>query len=143
MRANGEAIRDLRLERGIALRDLAQAAGLDRGFLSRVERGQRDASEENLALIAGVLGVEVARILAPPEPEPEPSGQPLVYSPVRASAQLDGIKTPQWLVEKARAGKIPHTRLGQTICFTPKNLSDLLESGFPKPRRSRRAAKST
>lgn len=52
--------------------------------------------------------------------------EPLVYNAEQASARLNGLKKPNWLKTQARAGRIPHTRLGKTICFSEQNLTDLI-----------------
>jgi hypothetical protein len=52
--------------------------------------------------------------------------EPLIYSPEQASVRLNGLKKPNWLKTQARAGRIPHTRLGKTICFSEQNLADLI-----------------
>lgn len=58
MKANGVAIRELRRVKLGGLRELERRTGLDRGFLSRVERGRRGASLSTLLLIAKALDVE-------------------------------------------------------------------------------------
>ena len=52
--------------------------------------------------------------------------EPLIYDPAQASARLNGLKTANWLKTQARAGQIPHTRLGKTIAFSEQNLVDLV-----------------
>lgn len=58
--------------------------------------------------------------------------EPLIYNPAQASVRLgcdengQPIKTENWLKTQARAGKIPCTRLGKTICFSEQNLRDLI-----------------
>lgn len=66
-RTLGAAIRALRIERGMSIRDLAQHLGacgtsVHEATLSNVERGNRNASPALGAAIAAVLGVEVSRI---------------------------------------------------------------------------------
>jgi hypothetical protein len=58
--------------------------------------------------------------------------EPLIYDPAQASKRLGcdangrPIKTANWLKTQARAGTIPHTRIGKTICFSEQNLVDLV-----------------
>ena len=59
---NGTAIRALRKALNMGLRVLEERTGLDRGFLSRVERGLRAADEKQLRLIAEAMSVPVAAI---------------------------------------------------------------------------------
>ncbi|MBL1100090.1 helix-turn-helix domain-containing protein [Streptomyces coffeae] len=57
MKANGVAIRELRRVKLGGLRELERRTGLDRGYLSRLERGRRGASLSTLLLIAKALDV--------------------------------------------------------------------------------------
>jgi len=49
-------IRSLRRKRGLSLGALASAAGVDKGYLSRLERGQKAPSIATLAALADALG---------------------------------------------------------------------------------------
>lgn len=62
MTPNGTAIRALRKALKVGLRTVEERTGLNRGLLSRLERGLRKASEEELRLIAEALSVPVAAI---------------------------------------------------------------------------------
>jgi transcriptional regulator with XRE-family HTH domain len=68
-RPNGEAIRAIRTANQCGLRELARRAGLNPGFLSLVETGQRGASKQTIAAIADALPTTVEAIT---EPEPTP-----------------------------------------------------------------------
>ncbi|MDQ0736394.1 helix-turn-helix domain-containing protein [Arthrobacter agilis] len=57
--AYGEVLRDLRLDRGERLTDVAGRAAISPQYLSEIERGRKDASSEILAAIARSLGVTV------------------------------------------------------------------------------------
>lgn len=59
----GEVIRQLRQQRGLSLRELAEQAGLSRSFLGAVERGRSDIAVGRLAQVAAVLGHDVASLL--------------------------------------------------------------------------------
>jgi transcriptional regulator with XRE-family HTH domain len=61
--SSGPHIRAIRREKGLTLDALAAAAGLDKGHLSRVERGQKGASIATLVQIAAALKVKVAHLL--------------------------------------------------------------------------------
>lgn len=57
-------LRAVRTARGLSLRDVAQKSGLDPGYLSKVERGQKCLSLEALYRISLVLGLgELSRLL--------------------------------------------------------------------------------
>lgn len=53
----GKAIRIARAQRGIQQKDLAQATGLDRSYVSLLESGQRTPSSEAIRKIADALRV--------------------------------------------------------------------------------------
>lgn len=55
----GKCVRRLREERGISQEALASEAGLDRTYVSSVERGRRNISLENIERLAKALEVEV------------------------------------------------------------------------------------
>lgn len=59
----GDVLRDVRLQKGRTLRQVAGKASVALGYLSEVERGQKEASSEILAAIADALEVPVSGIL--------------------------------------------------------------------------------
>jgi transcriptional regulator with XRE-family HTH domain len=60
---NGTAIRAIRTAKNLGLRTLASSTGIDRGYLSRLERGLiRKPAEERLLRIAEELEVPPAAI---------------------------------------------------------------------------------
>lgn len=61
--AIGRVLRDLRLRDHKTLREVAEKAGVSLGYLSEVERGQKEASSELLSSIARSLGVSTAQML--------------------------------------------------------------------------------
>lgn len=58
--ALGDRIRELRLARGISQEQLAHLAGLDRTYVSGVERGHRNIGLDNIYKIAGALDIPVS-----------------------------------------------------------------------------------
>jgi transcriptional regulator with XRE-family HTH domain len=62
--AFGDALRELRGERGVSQEAVALEAGLNRGYYSGVERGVRNVSLTNITKIADALGVPASEILA-------------------------------------------------------------------------------
>ena len=75
----GEALRTARLRQHRTLREVSGAARVSLGYLSEVERGQKEASSELLASICRALGVrlsdvlrDVSETLSVLEPEPVP-----------------------------------------------------------------------
>lgn len=59
----GEVLRDLRQNRGMTLRDVSAKAKVSLGYLSEVERGQKEASSELLASICYALDAPVSFVL--------------------------------------------------------------------------------
>jgi transcriptional regulator with XRE-family HTH domain len=58
----GPRVRHIRLEKGFTVETLAAAAGLDKGFLSRVERGTKRPSIETVLRLSAALGVPVGQL---------------------------------------------------------------------------------
>ena len=59
----GDVLRDVRQRQGRTLREVSHSARVSLGYLSEVERGQKEASSELLASICGALDVPLASVL--------------------------------------------------------------------------------
>ena len=59
----GQALRRARTEQSRTLRDVARDARVSLGYLSEVERGQKEASSEVLLSIAEALDVPISQIM--------------------------------------------------------------------------------
>ena len=59
----GSALRDARVDQGRTLRDVASAAKISLGYLSEVERGQKEASSELLNAICSALDLSLADVI--------------------------------------------------------------------------------
>lgn len=59
----GDVLRDVRLAQGKTLRDVSSVARVSLGYLSEVERGQKEASSELLASICEALDVPMSEVL--------------------------------------------------------------------------------
>jgi len=59
----GDVLRDLRLQKGQTLRQVASRASVALGYLSEIERGQKEASSEILASVADALDTPISVIL--------------------------------------------------------------------------------
>ncbi|MBN2175727.1 MAG: helix-turn-helix transcriptional regulator [Bacteroidales bacterium] len=59
----GEKIRDLRKESGLPLRKIAAELDLDQSVLSKIERGERKASREQIIQIAQIFKVDEKELL--------------------------------------------------------------------------------
>ncbi|GJE60459.1 helix-turn-helix domain-containing protein [Methylobacterium trifolii] len=64
----GWNLRRLRVERGLSQERLALAAGIDRAYVGRVERGSENVTISTLEAMATALAVPVADLLIEPEP---------------------------------------------------------------------------
>ena len=60
----GDVLRDQRTRRGMTLRDVSAEARVSLGYISEIERGQKEASSELLASICDALDLELADLLA-------------------------------------------------------------------------------
>ena len=58
----GRALRELRTERGLSQERLALEAGLDRTYVSGIERGERNPSLSSLFKLVDALGTEVSEL---------------------------------------------------------------------------------
>jgi transcriptional regulator with XRE-family HTH domain len=59
----GDELRRRRRDQGRTLRDVSAAAAVSLGYLSEVERGQKEASSELLAAICGALDVPLSDVM--------------------------------------------------------------------------------
>ena len=59
----GDVLRSLRQDQGRTLREVSSQAQVSPGYLSEVERGQKEASSELLQAITGALGVPLWVVL--------------------------------------------------------------------------------
>lgn len=62
--AIGEVLRDVRQRQGRTLREVSHSARVSLGYLSEVERGQKEASSELLASICQALDIPLSSMLA-------------------------------------------------------------------------------
>jgi transcriptional regulator with XRE-family HTH domain len=93
-------LRTLRKRRKLSLETLAERADLSVGFLSRVERGQRELGNKSRRRVAGILGVPETDLQSVKEDDnkdvQEAAG---VKEEVTDSSQTGSIETP--VVEEA------------------------------------------
>ena len=84
----GEMIRRQRELAALPMRQLAAMSGISNPYLSQIERGLRDPSDQVLNAIADSLQMS-ADSLRPPVPEPDPdAAPPPVVAAVRADPDL-------------------------------------------------------
>ncbi len=63
----GEAIRDLRKERGISQERLSLDSGVHRNYIGGIERGERQPTITTIATLAAGLGVRPSELIAQAE----------------------------------------------------------------------------
>jgi transcriptional regulator with XRE-family HTH domain len=97
----GDVLRRLRLRQGRTLREVSASARVSLGYLSEVERGQKEASSELLAAICGALNTPLSQVfrevsdnfaLAELQSEPVLGGprEPGLRVPAKSGAGLNG-----------------------------------------------------
>ena len=118
----GNTLRGHRLRQRRTLRDVSGAARVSLGYLSEVERGQKEASSELLASICDALDVELADLLAEvslemrlAEPARRPV-RPVALAGVGAGQQAQSRTAHGVATAGVRAGKVrrPVPRQGRT-----------------------------
>ncbi|MFC7496305.1 MULTISPECIES: helix-turn-helix domain-containing protein [unclassified Nocardioides] len=62
-RVLGDVLRDLRMQRGMTLREVSAEARVSLGYISEIERGQKEASSELLASLCAALEVPLSDVL--------------------------------------------------------------------------------
>lgn len=89
----GDVLREHRRDQGRTLREVSAAARVSLGYLSEVERGQKEASSELLGSICEALEVPLSTVLRnvsdnlalAERPEPQPVSEPVAPPVVVAS----------------------------------------------------------
>ena len=59
----GDVLRNERMRRGMTLRELSSEARISLGYISEIERGQKEASSELLASLCSALDVPLSDVL--------------------------------------------------------------------------------
>lgn len=59
----GDVLRGERMRRGMTLRELSSEARISLGYISEIERGQKEASSELLASLCDALDVPLSSVL--------------------------------------------------------------------------------
>jgi transcriptional regulator with XRE-family HTH domain len=103
----GDALRRLRLRQGRTLREVSASARVSLGYLSEVERGQKEASSELLAAICSALGAPLSQVMR--EVSDNFAFAELQSEPVFADVIEPGIEV---------AGKV-HVNAGQAPAVQP------------------------
>jgi transcriptional regulator with XRE-family HTH domain len=88
----GDVLRRLRLRQGRTLREVSASARVSLGYLSEVERGQKEASSELLAAICGALGTPLSQVFR--EVSDNFALAELQNEPVLAMPREPGLRVP-------------------------------------------------
>jgi transcriptional regulator with XRE-family HTH domain len=90
----GDVLRSHRVRQGRTLRDVSADARISLGYISEVERGQKEASSELIAALCNALDVPLSQVLGDAseqllviEQAAEPMPAPVSDLPVRNAAQ--------------------------------------------------------
>ena len=59
----GDVLRERRMDRGMTLREVSKQARVSLGYISEIERGQKEASSELLASLCGALEAPLSDVL--------------------------------------------------------------------------------
>ena len=88
----GDVLRDRRRDQGRTLREVSAAARVSLGYLSEVERGQKEASSELLGSICEALEVPMSQVLREVS-DNLALAEPAVaaVAPLRASHQVTNV----------------------------------------------------
>jgi transcriptional regulator with XRE-family HTH domain len=60
----GEVLRDRRQELGMTLREVSADARVSLGYISEIERGQKEASSECLGAISGAVDLPLSELMS-------------------------------------------------------------------------------
>jgi len=91
----GDVLRGERMRRGMTLRELSSEARISLGYISEIERGQKEASSELLASLCTALDAPLSEVLRDVSEAvaveeaasaPTPISTPITAGPVVASA---------------------------------------------------------
>jgi transcriptional regulator with XRE-family HTH domain len=102
----GVRIRDLRLEKGMSIAQLAKASGISKGHLSSIEHGRAMLNAGTIMKLARGLGIEGFYILLCPESSP----QAAQLERLRRMSPEELRRVEAAMVGAARAAKKPRKR---------------------------------
>lgn len=110
-----ERLRELRNERGLRLKDIAENAGISVPYLSDLERGRTNPSLETLQTLAGAYGITVHDLLEGVEfyGGATDAALPKGLADLVADPVLGGQITPDWVKTLTRIelrGKRPQAK---------------------------------
>src|SRR3954464_5670140 len=110
----GNTLRGHRLRQRRTLRDVSGKARVSLGYLSEVERGQKEASSELLASICDALDLELADLLAEVSTSLREGARPAAVRPLAPTAEPAGgrARAPRGAAAGGGGGGAPPRRAG-------------------------------
>ena len=109
----GDALRRLRQRQGRTLREVSAAARVSLGYLSEVERGQKEASSELLAAICSALGAPLSQVFR--EVSDNFALAELQNEPVLAGAREPALQPPDTAGRDAPETPVVFTSAGADV----------------------------
>src|ERR1700722_8929969 len=128
----GDALRRLRLRQGRTLREVSAAARVSLGYLSEVERGQKEASSELLASICGALGAPLSQVLREVSDSfalAELQNEPVFDAPMEPALTGPAKSQPQ---EQVGAGPSAAHRIGSPVRVPQPAKQRMVLPGSPR-----------
>ncbi len=95
----GEQIRSLREQKNLSLREVASAIGIDTSLLGKIERNERQATKEQIKLVAKFFKFDEQKLIR------EHLSDQLAYKIIEADADLDILKVAEQKVEYLKSKK--------------------------------------
>ena len=91
----GAALRRARIEQGQTLRQLSRRSSVSLGYLSEIERGQKEASSELLSSICGALALSIPNLLLEVSRSMQIQLQASAIRPALAIISIDNTGSPE------------------------------------------------
>jgi transcriptional regulator with XRE-family HTH domain len=89
----GDVLRDRRMQRGMTLRQVSAVARVSLGYISEIERGQKEASSELLASLCTALDMPLSEVLREVSDAVRVEEAALTAIPITASAKVVARRT--------------------------------------------------
>jgi transcriptional regulator with XRE-family HTH domain len=114
----GETLRKIRLERGLTLKQLADACGLSTSFLSQAERGLSSISVSTLERVSGTLQLSLREFfaLADPPGSADPSYSEVLRSQDQPAVNLSEAAIKYRFLSRDFPGRLFEVVIGEVPC---------------------------
>lgn len=96
----GEQLRSLREQKKLSLREVASAIGIDTSLLGKIERNERQATKDQIKMIAKYFKYDVQLLIE------ENLSDQLAYKIIEADANLEILKVAEQKIEYLKTKKI-------------------------------------